>query len=137
MASPASLDKAVWQTADTYLRGVVPRQSYGDYILPFTVLRRLEFLLEPTKDAVLQTLKHTTFPESMWDAIIQSSHGLTFYNTSELSLATIGGSDDHVKKACSPTSMPSPPTRGRCGAPSSSRSFSPSSRKTTFCGVYP
>ncbi|MCT1412971.1 type I restriction-modification system subunit M [Corynebacterium sanguinis] len=98
MASSASLDKAVWQTADTYLRGVVPRQSYGDYILPFTVLRRLECLLEPTKDAVLQTLKHTTFPESMWDAIIQSSHGLTFYNTSELSLATIGGSDDHVKK---------------------------------------
>lgn len=98
MASSASLDKAVWQTADTYLRGVVPRQSYGDYILPFTVLRRLECLLEPTKDAVLQTLKHTTFPESMWDAIIQSSHGLSFYNTSELSLATIGGSDDHVKK---------------------------------------
>ena len=98
MASPASLDKAVWQTADTYLRGVVPRQSYGDYILPFTVLRRLECLLEPTKDAVLQTLKHTTFPEFMWDAIIQSSHGLSFYNTSELSLATIGGSDDHVKR---------------------------------------
>ena len=97
MASSASLDKAVWQTADTYLRGVVPRQSYGDYILPFTVLRRLECLLEPTKDAVLQTLKHTTFPESMWDAIIRSSHGLSFYNTSELSLATIGGSDDHVK----------------------------------------
>ena len=42
MASSASLYQAVWQTADTYLRGVVPRQSYGDYILPFTVLRRLE-----------------------------------------------------------------------------------------------
>ena len=98
MASSASLYQAVWQTADTYLRGVVPRQSYGDYILPFTVLRRLECLLEPTKDAVLQTIKHTTFPESMWGAIIQSSHDLSFYNTSELSLATIGGSDDHIRK---------------------------------------
>ncbi|WP_342318607.1 type I restriction-modification system subunit M [Corynebacterium mayonis] len=98
MASSASLDKAVWQTADTYLRGVVPRQNYGDYILPFTVLRRLECLLEPTKDDVLRTIKHTTFPESMWSAIIQSTHNLSFYNTSELSLATIGGSDDHVRK---------------------------------------
>lgn len=98
MASSASLYQAVWQTADTYLRGVVPRQSYGDYILPFTVLRRLECLLEPTKNAVLHTIKHTTFPESMWAALIQSEHGLSFYNTSELSLETIGGSDDHVRQ---------------------------------------
>ena len=63
MASSTSLYQAVWQTADTYLRGVVPRQSYGDYILPFTVLRRLECLLEPTKPAVLQTIKHTKFPD--------------------------------------------------------------------------
>lgn len=98
MAPSTSLYQAVWQTADTYLRGVVPRQSYGDYILPFTVLRRLECLLEPTKPAVLQTIKHTKFPESMWGALIRSDHGLSFYNTSELSLGVIGGSDDHVKK---------------------------------------
>lgn len=90
----------------------MPRQSYGEYILPFTVLRRLGCLLEPTKDVVLETLKHTTFPESMWDAIIQSSHGLSFCNTSGLPLATIGGSDDHVK-TCSFTSMPSPPPNVR------------------------
>ncbi|MFC0582481.1 hypothetical protein [Micrococcoides hystricis] len=41
MVSSTSLYQAVWQTADTYLRGVVPRQNYGDYILPFTVLRDL------------------------------------------------------------------------------------------------
>lgn len=98
MVSSASLNQAVWQTADTYLRGVVPRQSYGDYILPFTVLRRLECLLEPTKAEVLQTLKHTKFPESMWGAQIRAEHNLSFYNTSELSLGVIGGSDDHVKK---------------------------------------
>lgn len=98
MASSASLHQAVWQTADTYLRGVVPRQSYGDYILPFTVLRRLECLLEPTKAEVLQTIKHTKFPESMWGAQIRAEHNLSFYNTSELSMGVIGGSDDHVKK---------------------------------------
>lgn len=98
MASSASLHQSVWQTADTYLRGVVPRQSYGDYILPFTVLRRLECLLEPTKSGVLHTIKHTKFPEGMWSALIRSEHGLSFHNTSELSMGVIGGSDDHVKK---------------------------------------
>ncbi|WKD58396.1 Type I restriction enzyme EcoKI M protein [Corynebacterium capitovis DSM 44611] len=98
MASSTSLYQAVWQTADTYLRGVVPRQAYGDYILPFTVLRRLECLLEPTRADVLRTIGHTQFPEGMWNALIRSEHGLSFYNTSELSLATIGGSDDHVRQ---------------------------------------
>ncbi|MCS4531357.1 type I restriction-modification system subunit M [Corynebacterium sp. ES2730-CONJ] len=98
MTSSTSLTQAVWQTADTYLRGVVPRQNYGDYILPFTVLRRIECLLEPTKADVLQTIKHTKFPESMWEALIRADHGLSFYNTSELSLGVIGGSDDHVKQ---------------------------------------
>lgn len=98
MTSSASLYQAVWQTADSYLRGVVPRQSYGDYILPFTVLRRLECLLEPTKTDVLQTIANTKFPENMWGALIRSDHGLSFYNTSELSLKLIGGSDDHVKQ---------------------------------------
>lgn len=98
MASSASLHQSVWQTADTYLRGVVPRQSYGNYILPFTVLRRLECLLEPTKSDVLHTIKHTKFPEGMWSALIRSEYDLSFYNTSELSMGVIGGSDDHVKK---------------------------------------
>src|SRR5699024_4003890 len=98
MASSASLHQSVWQTADTYLRGVVPRQSYGDYILPFTVLRRLECLLEPTKPGALDTINHTTFPASMWCALIRSEHGLSLDNTSKLSLGVIGGSDDHVKE---------------------------------------
>lgn len=89
MASSTSLHQSVWQTADTYLRGVVPRQSYGDYILPFTVLRRLECLLEPTKSDVFRTIKHTKFPEGMWSALIRSEHGLSFYNTSELSMGCV------------------------------------------------
>ncbi|KAA8719360.1 type I restriction-modification system subunit M [Corynebacterium spheniscorum] len=98
MTTTGSLHQAVWQTADTYLRGVVPRQAYGDYILPFTVLRRLECLLKPNKPEVLKTLKKTKFPESMWPGLIRAEHDLAFYNSSELSLEVIAGSDDQVKQ---------------------------------------
>ena len=48
-----SLNAAIWQTADDYLRLIVPAENYGDYIIPFTVLRRLEGGLESTKKDVL------------------------------------------------------------------------------------
>lgn len=98
MTTTGSLHQAVWQTADTYLRGVVPRQAYGDYILPFTVLRRLECLLKPDKPQILETLKKTKFPEYMWPGLIRVEHDLAFYNSSELSLEVIAGSDDQVKQ---------------------------------------
>lgn len=88
----------MWQTADTYLRGVVPRQNYGDYILPFTVLRRLECLLEPTKEQVLDALEKSPFPENLQQHIVRAQVNLKFFNTSSLSLALISASDDHVKE---------------------------------------
>ncbi len=36
------MQSAIWGTADKFLRGVVEEEDYGDYIIPFTVLRRLE-----------------------------------------------------------------------------------------------
>ena len=47
---------------------------------------------------MLETIENTAFPESMWEALIRADHGLSFYNTSELSLGVIAGSDDHVKQ---------------------------------------
>ena len=44
----------VWNTADKYLRSIVEPEDYGDYILPLTVLRRLECILTPTKDKVVE-----------------------------------------------------------------------------------
>jgi len=98
LTSSNYLYQAVWQTADTYLRGFVPRQNYGDYILPFTVLRRLECLLEPTKDEVLEVLNNNSFPEHFQHHVIRARLGLTFFNTSSLSLTLISASDDHVKE---------------------------------------
>jgi len=50
MASP--LSDLVWSVADL-LRGDHKQSDYGKVILPFTLLRRLDCVLEPTKDAVL------------------------------------------------------------------------------------
>ena len=45
----------IWSIADDVLRDVFVRGKYRDIILPFTVLRRLDVLLEETKEKVLET----------------------------------------------------------------------------------
>ena len=47
-----SISALIWSTADL-LRGDYKQSDYGKIILPFTLLRRLECVLEPTRDAVL------------------------------------------------------------------------------------
>lgn len=49
--TPKNLANFIWQVADL-LRGEYKRADYGKVILPFTVLRRLECVLEPTRQAV-------------------------------------------------------------------------------------
>lgn len=89
----------VWATADKYLRSIVEPEDYGDYILPLTVLRRLECILAPTKDKVLD-LAHQLHDDGMSEAYmdweVQSQFGLSFYNTSQLDLTRIAETDDHV-----------------------------------------
>ena len=50
--SSQSLSALIWSTADL-LRGDYKQSDYGKVILPFTLLRRLECVLEPTRQAVL------------------------------------------------------------------------------------
>ena len=47
----------IWSIADDCLRDVYVRGKYRDVILPMVVLRRLDALLEPTKEAVLEELR--------------------------------------------------------------------------------
>ena len=51
--SQQNLSSFIWTVADL-LRGDYKQSEYGRVILPFTVLRRLDCVLEPTKAAVLQ-----------------------------------------------------------------------------------
>ena len=45
----------IWGIADDVLRDIFVRGKYRDIILPFTVLRRIDVLLEPSKEKVLKT----------------------------------------------------------------------------------
>lgn len=90
------MQQAIWNTADRYLRNVVEEEDYGDYIIPFTVLRRLESLLADTKPAVLDFLASTSLSGQMRDLTIQHKFGLHFYNSSKLDLTVIAKTDDKV-----------------------------------------
>ncbi|WKZ48108.1 MAG: class I SAM-dependent DNA methyltransferase [Anaerolineales bacterium] len=75
----------IWQVADDILRGAFKAHEYGDVILPFVVLRRLDLVLEPQKDAVIKQFEQ--FKESLDEArmipvLKQAAGGLNFYNHS-------------------------------------------------------
>ena len=78
----------IWNIADDVLRDVFLRGQYRDVILPMVVLRRLDALLEPTKDAVEQELaeqKEMGLEEDDEDAL-KDITGLTYYNKSKWTL---------------------------------------------------
>ncbi len=79
----------IWSIADDCLRDVYVRGKYRDVILPMVVLRRLDALLEPTKDAVMEEMAfqrdEAGFTE--WDETgLRDASGYVFYNTSEWTL---------------------------------------------------
>ena len=95
--SSTNLSALLWSVADL-LRGDYKQSEYGRVILPFTVLRRLDCVLEPTKAAVLEEKekreKMGLNPEPF---LIQKS-GQHFVNTSPLDLKKILGDADHVRE---------------------------------------
>ena len=81
-----SIAAFIWQVADL-LRGDYKQHEYGDIILPFTVLRRLDCVLEPTKDQVLATAKSTqNMSEGIRDRQLKKVSGMPFYNTSRYTM---------------------------------------------------
>ena len=71
----------IWSVADL-LRGDYKQSEYGRVILPLTVLRRLDCVLEPTKARVLeQAAKYGDRPGA--DQILRKASGEQFYNTSK------------------------------------------------------
>jgi len=86
----SSLASLIWSVADL-LRGDFKQSQYGRIILPFTVLRRLECVLEGSKPKVLATVETAkTLPEVARDKLLLNAAGQSFYNTSQLTLDTLG-----------------------------------------------
>ncbi|EFN7743016.1 SAM-dependent DNA methyltransferase [Escherichia coli] len=83
----------LWSVADL-LRGDFKQSQYGRIILPFTLLRRLECVLETTKDAVIteaQKVKAMKLPEEAQEKmILRATNGLTFFNASAMDLSKMG-----------------------------------------------
>ncbi|AHI65215.1 type I restriction-modification system subunit M [Burkholderia thailandensis] len=93
-----ALSSFIWSVADL-LRGDYKQSEYGRVILPFTVLRRLDCVLESTKSAVLAEFeaksKKGLNPEPFLLRIVGDAK---FYNTSPLDLVKLLGDQDHIRQ---------------------------------------
>ncbi|XEI31450.1 type I restriction-modification system subunit M [Aeromonas veronii] len=86
----SSLANLIWSVADL-LRGDFKQSQYGRIILPFTVLRRLECVLAPTRDKVLASAESTkAMPELARHKLLLNAAGQSFYNTAKLTLDNLG-----------------------------------------------
>jgi type I restriction enzyme M protein len=85
-----SLSAFIWSVADL-LRGDYKQSEYGRVILPFTVLRRLDCVLAPTKQAVLEAAG-----KSLPDPMLTRASGTTFFNRSPLDLVKLIGDQDNI-----------------------------------------
>jgi len=94
MADP-NLSSFIWSVADL-LRGDFKQSEYGKVILPFTVLRRLDCVLDPTKPAVLAELAKRTQAKINPEPFLLRKSGQFFYNTSPLDLKKLMGDQDHI-----------------------------------------
>ena len=87
----------VWATADL-LRGDYKQSDYGKIILPFTLLRRLECVLEPTRDAVLaenDARKNLGIP---MEQFLTRKSGHSFYNTSKFTLTKLMSDANNIRE---------------------------------------
>lgn len=89
------LSAFIWSVADL-LRGDYKQADYGKVILPFTVLRRLDCVLEPTKQAVLEELAARKKQGMNPDPFLRRKSGHGFYNTSRLDLPKLTGDQDNI-----------------------------------------
>ena len=77
----------IWGIADDVLRDIYVRGKYRDVILPMTVIRRLDAVLEPTKQAVLDMKERLDKANvTHQDAALRDAAGQAFYNTSPFTL---------------------------------------------------
>jgi type I restriction enzyme M protein len=92
-----ALSSFIWSVADL-LRGDYKQSDYGKVILPFTVLRRLDCVLEPAKAKVLAEFAAKQKAGLNPDPFLLRASGQSFYNTSELDLRKLMGDQDHISQ---------------------------------------
>lgn len=96
--SSLNYSQFIWNVADL-LRGTYKQHQYGQVILPFTVLARLDAVLAPTKQAVLEATEDyvlDTIPPAMLAA--RAGHDYSFYNLSQHDLKTVANDPDTLEQ---------------------------------------
>lgn len=91
-----ALASFIWSVADL-LRGDYKQSEYGRVILPFTVLRRLDCVLQPTKAAVLTELEAKTVLGLNPEPFLLRAAKQGFYNTDPLDLSKLMGDQDNIR----------------------------------------
>ena len=91
------ISSLIWNICDDVLRGLFKPHEYGDVIIPFIVLRRLDCIIEPYKDEVISL--HNQLKNDIDDIspIIKKKTGLVFYNYSDYDLNRLKGDTNGLK----------------------------------------
>lgn len=99
MANGTFTDKAnfIWTVADL-IRDDFKRGKYQDVILPLTVLRRIDCVLEPTKEKVLS--EHVKYKDKLkdLDPVLRKASGFAFYNTSKYNFERLLDDPNNISK---------------------------------------
>lgn len=91
-----NLSSFLWSVADL-LRGKYKPHEYGKVILPFTVLRRMDCVLAPTKPAVLvEAQKHAGVNPAAAEHFVRRAARTSFYNTASMDLKGIADDPTNV-----------------------------------------
>ena len=92
-----TLSSFIWSVADL-LRGDYKQSDYGKVILPFTVLRRLDCVLEATKPKVLAEFAAKKKEKLNPDPFLLRTSHQSFYNTSPMDMGKLMGDQDHIRE---------------------------------------
>ena len=89
----------IWSIADDVLRDVYTRGKYRDIILPFTVLRRLDAILEPTKDKVIEMHEQLNKMNiENQSPQLRKVSGYVFYNTSNFTFKKLLNDPSNIRQ---------------------------------------
>lgn len=90
----------IWTVADDILRDIYTKGKYRDVILPMTVIRRIDIILEPTKDRVINTYNQYKDKLDNLDSLLTGKKlgsGHVFYNRSNYTLAKLLEDPDNIR----------------------------------------
>lgn len=91
-----NISALIWSTADL-LRGDYKQSDYGKIILPFTLLRRLECVLEPTREDVLKEFEERKDLNIPLEQFLVRKSNNSFYNTSKFSLSKLMADSNNLR----------------------------------------